>query len=62
MKPFIYLITLTVLCACNNSNQKTETSHADTTSETENKNVETIIKNDSLKMMEKEKELLEKYK
>lgn len=34
----------------------------DTTEQAENKAVEDVLKNDSLKMIEKEKELLEKFK
>lgn len=51
-----------MICACNNTNQKTVNTTTDSTFRDEDKNVDYIIKNDSLKMIEKEKELLKKYK
>lgn len=65
MKKLIYFFAFIALSACSNSSQKVVESSADTSviaQEKENKNIETVIKNDSLKMIEKEKELLEKYK
>ncbi|MDI1232646.1 MAG: hypothetical protein PSX81_00035 [bacterium] len=62
MKKVIFCLAITALCACNQKANPMEPIAGDTTEQAENKAVEDVLKNDSLKMIEKEKELLEKFK
>ncbi len=63
MKLFIGLLITLSLAACNNNASTTHDEKLNDTLESkENQNVDEVIKSDSLKMIEKEKELLEKYK
>lgn len=63
MKNFsVIILTFTLFPSCNNGNKTESEGKKDSIENIENKKVDNLINEDSLKIIEKEKELLEKYK
>ena len=62
MKNLFILLIIIISSSCNNQPKTAPEKTQDSVLKVEDKNVDNILKNDSMKIKEKEKELLEKYK